>query len=134
MEEPGVVPAEPATGGQDRFAVVFRGYDRQQVDEYVQALQERAARLERAVPDSSPGAPEPVEVDASGPAGGIGTRIERVLTLAEAEAAELRDDARRECSQLRAEAKRFKEDTERAARAQAKLIVAGAEEEVAELR
>ncbi|MFD9702533.1 DivIVA domain-containing protein [Lentzea sp. NPDC059081] len=132
MEDSGVVHVEPATGGQERFAVVFRGYDRQQVDEYVQALQERALRLERAVRDGVAVLPEHVEVDAA--VTGIGSRIERVLTLAEAEAAELRDEALRECSELCDAAKGFKEETERAARSEARRIVAHAEGEAAELR
>ncbi|MFD5826127.1 DivIVA domain-containing protein [Lentzea sp. NPDC060358] len=133
MEDSGVFHVEPA-GGQDRFAVVFRGYDRQQVDEYVQALQERAARLEKAVRDGVADLPEHADLDVPGAAAGIGSRIERVLKLAEAEAAELRDDALRECSELCDEAKRFKEDTERSARTEALRIVANAEGEAAELR
>ncbi|MEU4253715.1 hypothetical protein AB0F15_40620 [Amycolatopsis sp. NPDC026612] len=128
-----------------RFPIVLRGYDRRQVDEYVRVAEKRVDRHEKArrlaerrlakaqVP--APRAPEPDD-----PAG-LGRRIEKILQVAKAEAAEIREQARKEGEELRAaaekavaEAEAARAETERAAQREAQLILSRAEEEAATIR
>ncbi|GLY39033.1 hypothetical protein Amsp01_050570 [Amycolatopsis sp. NBRC 101858] len=134
MAEDSITVSEAAADSSVRFAVVLRGYDRHQVDEYVQALQERVARFaEGGVPQPRP----PAEPAASG----VGARIEKILGLAEAEAAAIRAAAEEDAEKIRADARSAvadAEDVRRTAEAEAqreaRLIVARAEEEAAEVR
>jgi DivIVA domain-containing protein len=128
-----------------RFPIVLRGYDRRQVDEYVRVAEKRVDRHEKArrlaerrlakaqVP--APRAPEPDD-----PAG-LGRRIEKILQVAKAEAAEIKEQARKEGDELRAaaekavaEAEAARAETERAAQREAQLILSRAEEEAATIR
>ncbi|MEU4520426.1 hypothetical protein AB0F52_17220 [Amycolatopsis sp. NPDC024027] len=128
-----------------RFPIVLRGYDRRQVDEYVRVAEKRVDRHEKArrlaerrlakaqVP--APRAPEPDD------AAGLGRRIEKILQVAKAEAAEIKEQARKEGDELRAaaekavaEAEAARAETERAAQREAQLILSRAEEEAATIR
>jgi DivIVA domain-containing protein len=128
-----------------RFPIVLRGYDRRQVDEYVRVAEKRVDRHEKArrvaerrlakaqVP--APRAPEPDD------AAGLGRRIEKILQVAKAEAAEIKEQARKEAEELRAAAEKAvaeteaaRAETERAAHRDAQMILSRAEEEAATIR
>lgn len=128
-----------------RFPIVLRGYDRRQVDEYVRVAEKRADRQEKArrvaerrlakaqVP--APRAPEPDD------AAGLGQRIDKILQVARAEAAAIKEEARKEGEELRAAAKKAaaeaeaaRAETERAAEREAHAILARAEEEATVIR
>jgi DivIVA domain-containing protein len=116
-----------------RFVTVIRGYDRIEVDEYVDDLlavvttlrtsaaeaekarrtaEERAAAAERKA--ESAGSQQP----AAAPTEGFGMRAERLLRLAENEAAEIRSGAAAESSAIveraRADAEQFRHESEQA--------------------
>jgi DivIVA domain-containing protein len=117
-----------------RFVTVLRGYDRIEVDEYIDDLlavvatlrsstaeadkskhtaEERAAAAERRAAESA-AAPQP----AAAPAEGFGMRAERLLRLAENEAAEIRAAAAAESSAViersRADAEQRRHEAEQA--------------------
>ena len=117
-----------------RFVTVLRGYDRIEVDEYIddllavvatlrtstaeadkikRAAEERAAEAERRAAESAK-APPP----AAAPSEGFGVRAERLLRLAENEAAEIRAAAAAESSSLveraRADAEQRRHEAEQA--------------------
>lgn len=111
--EPGIVPgldqdvgdgsvstARAAVG--QRFRVVFRGYDRDQVDQAVAALAERIAQLDGSVMPS---------FDA------LGQRVAEILRLAETEAEQLRAAAAVDAERQREDATRDAQELRRAAEA-----------------
>ncbi len=128
-----------------RFPIVLRGYDRRQVDEYVRVAEKRVDRHEKArrvaerrLAKAQVPAPRAAEPDG---AAGLGRRIEKILQVAKSEAAEIKEQARRESEAIlaaaekaAAEAERAREETERAAQRDAQLIVSRAEEEAAAIR
>jgi DivIVA domain-containing protein len=116
-----------------RFVTVIRGYDRIEVDEYVDDLlavvttlrtsaaeaekarrtaEERAAQAERKAESAGNQPP------AAAPTEGFGMRAERLLRLAENEAAEIRSGAAAESSAIveraRADAEQFRHESEQA--------------------
>ncbi len=116
-----------------RFVTVIRGYDRIEVDEYVddllavvttlrtsvdeadkarRAAEERAAAVERKAAESAG------TQQAAPPAEGFGMRAERLLRLAENEAVEIRTAAAAESSSIveraRADAEQFRHESEQA--------------------
>jgi DivIVA domain-containing protein len=128
----------PASSFEDierrRFVTVIRGYDRIEVDEYVDDLlavvttlrtsaaeaekarrtaEERVAAAERKAAETA-GSQQP----AAAPAEGFGMRAERLLRLAENEAAEIRAGAAAESSAIveraRADAEQFRHESEQA--------------------
>jgi cell division septum initiation protein DivIVA len=128
-----------------RFPIVLRGYERRQVDEYVQLAEKRVERHEKArrmaerrlarvqVP-----APRSAETEH---ASGLGRRIEKILAVAKSEAEEVKDHARKESEKLlavaentAADAESARGETERAARQAAQLVISRAEEEAAAIR
>ncbi|MET8995853.1 hypothetical protein [Amycolatopsis sp. Hca4] len=128
-----------------RFPIVLRGYDRRQVDEYVRVAEKRVDRHEKArrvaerrLAKAQVPAPRAAEPDG---AAGLGRRIEKILEVAKSEAAEIKEQARRESEEIlsaaektAAEAESAREETERTARREAQLIVSRAEEEAAAIR
>jgi hypothetical protein len=150
--EPGQrdVPGEPAAPPNPRppesprFDLVLRGYDRVEVDQYVRGLLEENAALRRdlvasraARPDVA-SAPEPQasptsrHYDVDTPAeDSFGFRAEKLLRLAEQEAADMRTGAARDAQAVEAAARRRAEEQLRAAEAQAEDIRARASEEAA---
>jgi DivIVA domain-containing protein len=117
-----------------RFVTVLRGYDRIEVDEYIDDLlavvatlrtsaaeadkgrrtaEERAAAAERRAAESA-NAPQPV----AAPTEGFGVRAERLLRLAENEAADIRAAAAAESSAVlersRADAEQRRHEAEQA--------------------
>ncbi|MGK3208536.1 DivIVA domain-containing protein [Amycolatopsis sp. MEPSY49] len=136
---------EAAPESDVRFPIVLRGYDRRQVDEYVRVAEKRVDRHEKArrvaerrlakaqVP--APRAPEPDG------AAGLGKRIEKILQVAKSEAAEIKEQARKESEALVAaaektvaEAESAAAETDRAAQRDAQLTLSRAEEEAAAIR
>ena len=136
---------EAAPESDVRFPIVLRGYDRRQVDEYVRVAEKRVDRHEKArrvaerrlakaqVP--APRAPEPDG------AAGLGKRIEKILQVAKSEAAEIKEQARKESEALLAaaektvaEAESAAAETDRAAQRDAQLTLSRAEEEAAAIR
>lgn len=117
-----------------RFVTVMRGYDRTEVDEHLRVAERRVARQraelaaseERRRRAEEHAATLETEIrkvrarldSASAPAdGGFGVRAERLLRLAEQEAAELRTAAGREVAtvrqEARADAERHRHEVER---------------------
>jgi DivIVA domain-containing protein len=136
---------EAAPESDVRFPIVLRGYDRRQVDEYVRVAEKRVDRHEKArrVAErrlAKAQVPAPRSADQEG-AAGLGKRIEKILEVAKAEAAEIKEQARRESEALlaaaektAADAETAREETERAAQQEARLVVSQAEEEAAAIR
>ena len=111
-------PAAPGAGGDDpgvQFDTIVRGYDRRQVDEFVQRqsrteseLQARLATAERRLQDVTAQAAAEIQrlraqlasAEQSSSSEGFGARAEKLLRLAEAEAVEIRTSASRESSTL----------------------------------
>ncbi|EOD63700.1 hypothetical protein [Amycolatopsis vancoresmycina] len=126
-----------------RFPIVLRGYDRRQVDEYVRVAEKRVDRHEKArrVAErrlAKAQVPAPRDPD---DAAGLGRRIEKILQVARAEAAEIKEQARKEGDDLRAaaeqavaEAETARAETELAAQRDAQLIISRAEDEAAAIR
>jgi hypothetical protein len=117
-----------------RFDLVLRGYDRVEVDQYVRGLLEENAVLRgdldtlRAARPS----PTPQHYDVDTPAeDSFGFRAEKLLRLAEQEAADMRTGATRDAEALEAAARRRAEEQLRAAEAQAEDIRARASQEAA---
>ncbi len=119
--------APPRKPDRTRFVTVVRGYDRIEVDEYVAEVERSLAQLRSELADSDErrrlteqrvevlegenrairarleAAPTPAEE-------GFGVRAERLLRLAEQEAAEVRAEAAEEAATMR---QRVREDVER---------------------
>lgn len=131
----------PRSVDRPRFVTVVRGYDRIEVDEHVDAVHRLVERLrgelataenrlrdaerhaeslenERAARSRVEPAPAPLEE-------GFGVRAERLLRLAEQEAAEVRGEAAEEAAQMR---QQVREDVERQRHeAEQKLIARSAQ-------
>lgn len=110
----------------------MRGYDRAQVDQRIQELV-RQCRTEKVRADSAEGTlqaalqrVQELEDGSAGEAGGFGARVERVLKMAEREAAELRSKATAEAAeaveQARAEAEQHRHQSEQALIARAAVM------------
>ncbi|MEV7098770.1 hypothetical protein AB0M80_38650 [Amycolatopsis sp. NPDC051045] len=140
VSEPETVPESDV-----RFPIVLRGYDRRQVDEYVRVAEKRVDRHEKArrvaerrLAKAQVPAPRAGEPD---DAAGLGKRIEKILQVAKSEAAEIKEQARKESDALLAaaekvvaEAESARAETERDAQRDAQLIISRAEEEAATIR
>jgi hypothetical protein len=126
---------------------VLRGYDRVEVDRYVRGLLEENATLRRdleagptvqrngasaAGPRPSPTSPH-YDVDTRAE-DSFGFRAEKLLRLAEQEAADMRTVAARDAEAVEAAARQRAEEQLRAAEAQAEDIHARASEEAASSR
>jgi len=132
MSAGGQVQETSGAADRSRFVTVMRGYDRIEVDEYVrdtrrtvQALraelaqsderrrlaEQRAESVEQEMRTAQPRTAPPEEE-------GFGMRAERLLRIAEQEAAEIRSGASREAAatlqQSRAEAERARHEAEQA--------------------
>ncbi len=132
---PGLEPA----GTGVAFAVVFRGYDRRQVDEYVNALAARAARESSALRAAESRLAEDngfsrPRAEADGELPGLGKRIETVLAAAEAEARALLAEAQADAEEARIGAQAVAAALRAAAEAEVAQLRSRAEAEVAELR
>ena len=149
---PGSLPPAPE---RPHFDMVLRGYDRLEVDEYInQLLEENAAlrrELERApAPPPSP-TPPPARA-AEGPApraetppahdysvdtpaeDSFGFRAEKLLRLAEREAAEMRTRATRDAETVEATSRRRAEEHLRSAEREADEVRAKASAEAVRLK
>jgi hypothetical protein len=114
---------------------VLRGYDRVQVDQYVQGLLEENAALRGDLETVRAARPSPTSrhYDVDTPAeDSFGFRAEKLLRLAEQEAAEMRTGAARDAQAVEAAARRRAEEQLRAAEAQAEDIRARASQETAQ--
>jgi DivIVA domain-containing protein len=139
--------SEPETAPESdvRFPIVLRGYDRRQVDEYVRVAEKRVDRHEKArrVAErrlAKAQVPTPRAAEPDG-AAGLGKRIEKILEVAKSEAAEIKEQARKENEALLAaaqkaavEAESARAETERVAQRNAQLIISRAEEEATAVR
>ena len=149
------VPGEPAAPldfrpparERPRFDIARRGYDWVEVDKYVRGLLEENVALQRdletgraALRDhghsSRPGpSPSPRHPDVDTPAeDSFGFRGEKLLRLAEQEAAVMRTGAARDAESVQAAARRRAEEQLRAAETQAEDIRARASQEAASSR
>ncbi len=140
-----VSETEKTTETDVQFPIVLRGYDRRQVDEYVRTAEKRVDRQEKArrtaerrLAKAQVPAPRTAEPDQ---AGGLGKRIEKILAVAKTEAAEIKEQARKESEALlavaektAADAESAREEIERAAHHEARLVVSRAEEEAEAIR
>src|SRR5688572_16111936 len=107
----------PANGGTPDFTIVLRGYERTQVDMFIERLhsridelsdtaskaktgttgaRDRMADLERKVAEQS----KQLEERAQPTLSGLGTRVEQLLRLAEEQAKEHRGESKREAEKL----------------------------------
>jgi len=125
--------------------MVLRGYDRIEVDEYVEKLLEENAALrrevesagQRAVATEQPGREEPSShyYDVDTPAeDSFGFRAEKLLRLAEREAAEMRTRATRDAEAVEATARRRVEDQLREAEREADEIRVKANQEAGRVK
>ena len=125
--------------GQDlpEFALIMRGYDRQQVDDYVSMLRGYVEELTRRLDEKGRGhgptrpaePPTDVVVD---PVSVLGDRITAILRAAQDAADGMHQDAQREAEQMLARARTGSRDANAltaAARAQADQITAAARTE-----
>lgn len=125
--------------GQDlpEFALIMRGYDRQQVDDYVSTLRGYVDELSRRLDEQGCGqehvrpddAPTDVVVD---PVSLLGDRVTAILRAGRDAADGMRQDALQEAEQILARAKTGSQDAEAliaAARAVADKILAAARAE-----
>ena len=148
-------PASDPTraAGPRRFDTVLRGYDRTQVDAHLAELAAENARLRRQAADADrrrqnaeqhASAAEgefrtlQAQRQGSGPEEGFGFRAEKLLRLAEQEAAEARSSAAREASSLvdqaRADAEGHRHEVEQALIARTALLDEQAGQRTAELQ
>jgi DivIVA domain-containing protein len=126
----------------DPFDVVFRGYDRHQVDAHLQRLAVAFDELRAAYADADQrGAAAAAELERvraelerDRPSfDALGERVSQMLGLAESEAAQLRADAEREVTEQRAAAEREAADIRSDARRDAEELGHLARHEVADL-
>ncbi|SFI69470.1 hypothetical protein SAMN05421835_101477 [Amycolatopsis sacchari] len=127
------------------FPGSFRGYRRQDVDEWVRAVRVRFERQAAALREAEQrlaelGADPGVPIEHAG-SGTIGARVERIIALAESEAEELREQAELDAARIRAaveheadQARRFREQAAKAAADESRRMIQRAEEEVTRLR
>jgi flagellar biosynthesis/type III secretory pathway protein FliH len=141
---PGVEPRQP---DPPHFDMVLRGYDRVQVDQYVTELGEENAALRgalhrlrtenRAAPVAETPKPtpySPARYDPDTPAeDSFGFRAEKLLRLAEREAAEMRADATRDAEGVTTTARQRAEEQLRAAEQEADDVRSRAAQEAARL-
>ena len=129
------------------FDMVLRGYDRIEVDEYIEKLLEENAALRReaesgaarSAPVERPAAeredPTPQYYDVDTPAeDSFGFRAEKLLRLAEREAAEMRTRATRDAESVEATARRRSEEQLREAEREADEIRTKAGQEAIRLK
>jgi cell division septum initiation protein DivIVA len=123
---PGLDRRTPAQEAAPRFDVVLRGYERGQVDAYVDdasiALRELRDALARARAEV-----DAARADAQGlrselergrpPAERVANRVGEILALAEAEAEQLREETRRRALEVEAEREQLLADARRKAQA-----------------
>ena len=130
----GDVPWEPPSRV---FDMVLRGYDRHQVDEQIERLENRvrqhrdqaqALRRELSV------AQRQLREGERPAQAGLGLRIEQLLRLAEELAAEIRGEARTAVEELQAAAKADAAELRAAAENEAAELRASAERETGDLR
>jgi cell division septum initiation protein DivIVA len=107
----------PANGGTPDFTIVLRGYERTQVDMFIERLharideltdatskaktgttdaRDRINELERKVADQA----KQLEERAQPTLSGLGTRVEQLLRLADEQAKEHRGESKREAEKL----------------------------------
>jgi hypothetical protein len=106
---------------QPEFAIVMRGYDREQVDSYTAAIAQLLDEAEQRLRNAEARAVEPDENVR------LGTRLTAILTLADEEAAARRKAAQREAEELL-------DRSRRQAQEQAEAIVARAEQDSQRVR
>jgi DivIVA domain-containing protein len=132
------------------FDMVLRGYDRIEVDEYIEKLLEENAELRRELASAPAPAParaaeperpaqreelSPQHYDVDTPAeDSFGFRAEKLLRLAEREAAEMRTRATRDAEGMEATARRRAEEQLRAAERESEQIRAQASAEAVKLK
>lgn len=116
-----VIPMASASNRE--FDLVLRGYDRGQVDHHIDVLQALLTASEQATEQARAQAArlaeeaaqlrrnQPADGGAAGFAG-LGRRVERILSLAEEQAAETRARAEREVAEARAEAARARTEVQ----------------------
>jgi hypothetical protein len=129
--------------------MVLRGYDRIEVDEYIEKLLTENATLRRELESSAAQQPAPApRAEAEGPAtaassyydvdtpaeDSFGFRAEKLLRLAEREAAEMRTRATRDAEAAEAAARRRAEEQLRAAEREADEIRTRATQEAAQVQ
>lgn len=139
-------PSQTEHGGVPDFTIVLRGYERTQVDSYIERLTARLAQLvdARDLADNSSRdndgrvvelekklaeTQRALEEAAKPTLSGLGTRVEQLLRLAEEQAADHRDDARREAEKLIAAAHLESKEVVEKARAVATAVKTAAERE-----
>ena len=140
--------SRPPERESPQFDLVLRGYDRSEVDQYVQGLIEENAALRRDL-EAGPAAqrngasagarPQPSPTsrnyDVDTPAeDSFGFRAEKLLRLAEQEAADMRTVATRDAKAVQTAARRRAEEQLRAAEAQAEDIRARTNQEAARVQ
>ena len=139
-------PSQTEHGGVPDFTIVLRGYERTQVDSYIERLTARLGQLvdARDLADTSTRdndgkvgdlekklaeTQRALEEAAKPTLSGLGTRVEQLLRLAEEQAADHRDDARREAEKLIAAAHLESKEVVEKARAVATAVKTAAERE-----
>jgi len=115
--EPTATTTAVGHAGQQPFRVVFRGYDRREVDDRIAALTARIAELADAVEAARAGeTAAAVELERGRPSfDALGQRVTEMLRLAETEAEEMRARAAFEAAAVRDAAARDAVETRRAA-------------------
>jgi cell division septum initiation protein DivIVA len=139
--------AEPRQPKPPHFDMVLRGYDRVQVDQYVTELGEENAALRGAlhrlreehrvapIPEAPKPAYDPARYDPDTPAeDSFGFRAEKLLRLAEREAAEMRTRATRDAEGVESGARQRAEEQLRAAEQEADEVRSRAAQEAARLK
>jgi hypothetical protein len=117
-----------------RFDLVLRGYDRVEVDRYLRGLLEENTALRRDLDTlrAARPSPTPQHYDVDTPAeDSFGFHAEKLLRLAEQEAADMRTGATRDAEAVEAAARQRAEEQLRAAEAQAEDIRVRASQEAA---
>lgn len=148
--------APPARGGAPGFESALRGYDRRQVDEFVAAGRAEAEQLrtelaearrqQRAATEHAEATErelrdlraQPAHGGAGAPGEGFGVRVEKLLRLAEEEAADARSSATRESvvilEKARSEAEQHRHEVEQTLSARASLLEQQSTQHGVELR
>jgi flagellar biosynthesis/type III secretory pathway protein FliH len=140
--------AEPRQPDPPHFDMVLRGYDRVQVDQYVTELSEENAALRGALhrlrtenrvapvagtPKPTPSSPARYDPDTPAE-DSFGFRAEKLLRLAEREAAEMRADATRDAEGVTTTARQRAEEQLRAAEKEADDVRSRAAQDAAQLK
>src|ERR671916_221044 len=136
----------PANGGTPDFTIVLRGYERTQVDMFIERLHARIDELSDTVAKSKNGTTDArdrinelerkvaeqakqLEERAQPTLSGLGTRVEQLLRLAEEQAKEHRGESKREAEKLIAAAHLESKEVVEKARAVATAVKTAAERE-----